>query len=92
MRPLFDLMNRMTGNPDTAEREKRQRRLNFAKNERQQKANPPRLQKAKAFVPTQNDPEYYAQRGAQSEGAAQSQVNEYREKKYPGVKPLYKAY
>ena len=44
----------------------------------------------KKFVPTQNDPEYYAQNGfATNEAEAQAMVNGYRQQQSPGIKPLF---
>lgn len=53
------------------------------------KMNPNNKVRQAKFVPTPNDPEYYATRGATNEAEAQRMVNEYREKMYPGVKPLF---
>lgn len=46
----------------------------------------------KKFVPTENDPEYYAQNGlASNEAEAQAMVNAYREQQNPGINPLFPA-
>jgi hypothetical protein len=90
---MFDFLNKLLGHKTTGEiRESKEksRRLKRDAELRKSAANAkPAPQKQRVFRPDA-DPEYYSQRGlAKNEAESQRMVNEYREKGYPGVKPLF---
>lgn len=89
---LFDVLNKLMGKKTTKEIRESNDRAERRKRDAEMRARVARArpQPDKPFVPTPNDPEYYARNGqAKSEAEAQRLVNSYRETQYPGVKPLY---
>lgn len=87
---LFDVLNKLLGRPTTGEIRESRDRGDFARRQAERRRNPPAPVQPKKFVPTRNDPEYYARNGqAKNEAEAQRLVNAYRETQVPGIKPLF---
>lgn len=90
---MFNLIDKILGRKSQKERDQaanRRRDRVAAQAKAKQPALPAAPMKQKKFVPTQNDPEFYARSGqAKNEAEAQAMVNDYRKKRNPGIKPLF---
>lgn len=89
---MFDFINMLLGRKTTSQvRESRERERKLKRDAEMRKSAEkavPRPQRQ--FIPRPDaNPEFYARNGqAKNEAEAQRMVNEYRQKKYPGSRPL----